>query len=972
MVKTKKKEQENPQSHSPSTIFVSNLPYSFTNSQLEETFSDVGPVRRCFMVTQKGSHTHKGFGFVQFAVAEDADRAVESKNGDLITGRKIRVKHAMHRPPNEQRSKAKANQDSIKTKENEEVVGTPAVAPEQAPKTRESGQSKVIRKTKTLPIELTDKEDCSEKQKVARTVVFGGLLNTDMAEEVLRRAKEVGTVCSITYTLPKEELELNELLLVNSKKTVDVCVLYMGYAGGLAQDGCRMDGAAVLYESVKAARASVGVLHQQKVKGGLVWARQLGGEGSKTQKWKLIVRNLPFKATVNEIRILFSSAGFVWDVFIPNNSETGLSKGFGFVKFTCKKDAENAIQKVNGQTFGKRPIAVDWAVPKKLFTAGADTVDVPKGHGSDTAFESDTSDTCSDDMEDDSADGDGTSPPFHAEDSVPEDANATDSVEVPNNKVDLEEETNIARKVLNNLMASSAKEVPPAIGVDSLLHQNDESISTESVKPRPEKYRKTESTIFEQNKEDNDLETTVFVSNLPFDVDREEVKQRFSVFGEVQSFIPVLHQITKRPRGTGFLKFSIASAADAAVSAANATSGLGIFLKGRQLTVLKALDKTSAHNKEVEKTKIVDTDQRNIYLAKEGIIVEGSSAADGVSASDMLKRQMLEKKRTTKLQSPNFHVSRTRLMIHNLPKSMTEKELKKLCVDAVLSRASKQNPVIRQIKFLDNSKKGKVPSKNYSRGVAFVEFTEHQHALVALRVLNNNPETFGPEHRPIVEFALDNVQTLKVRKFKLQAQQDNHTSAEDGLQNTTSEISDTRPNYKDKNINRKTKSKGHDISSETLVSSKGDEGEVKFPKGAANKDFSANRKLTRERKGKFISKDKIVGSSRKPNSNGEGAETNVGKSVAGANVDNGIRELRSKQNMGVDFKKRKLDDVMESKQWDKKSVKKKKTKSASGKEVVDKLDLLIEQYRSKFSQKKQNTSEGEKQGSRQLKRWFES
>lgn len=26
-----------------------------------------------------------------------------------------------------------------------------------------------------------------------------------------------------------------------------------------------------------------------------------------------------------------------------------------------------------------------------------------------------------------------------------------------------------------------------------------------------------------------------------------------------------------------------------------------------------------------------------------------------------------------------------------------------------------------------------------SRGTAFVEFTEHQHALVALRVLNNNP-----------------------------------------------------------------------------------------------------------------------------------------------------------------------------------------------------------------------------------------
>ncbi|KAF2588933.1 hypothetical protein F2Q70_00041477 [Brassica cretica] len=101
-------------------------------------------------------------------------------------------------------------------------------------------------------------------------------------------------------------------------------------------------------------------------------------DGSKAQKWKLIIRNLPFKAKPSEIKEVFSAVGFVWDVFVPKNIETGLPKGFAFVKFTCKRDAENAIQKFNGHMFSKRPIAVDWAVPKNLYNGAADAATAPE------------------------------------------------------------------------------------------------------------------------------------------------------------------------------------------------------------------------------------------------------------------------------------------------------------------------------------------------------------------------------------------------------------------------------------------------------------------------------------------------------------------------------------------------------------------------------------------------------------------
>lgn len=55
--------------------------------------------------------------------------------------------------------------------------------------------------------------------------------------------------------------------------------------------------------------------------------------------------------------------------------------------------------------------------------------------------------------------------------------------------------------------------------------------------------------------------------------------------------------------------------------------------------------------------------------------------------------------KTTKLRSPNFRVSRTRLIVYNVPKTMSEKDLKQIFMDAVTSRATKQKPSILQVEY---------------------------------------------------------------------------------------------------------------------------------------------------------------------------------------------------------------------------------------------------------------------------------
>jgi len=292
-----------------------------------------------------------------------------------------------------------------------------------------------------------------------------------------------------------------------------------------------------------------------------------------------------------------------------------------------------------------------------------------------------------------------------------------------------------------------------------------------------------------------------------------------------------------------------------------------------------------------------------------------------------------------------------------------------------------------QIKFLKNEKNGKVAQERYSRGVAFVEFSEHQHALVALRVLNNNPgeyhfssslriiyyfvlyfclihsllsltpETFGPEHRPIVEFALDNVQTLKLRNAKLQFQQQAPQDDNNGMKN------DKPGNKEDHKQDRKRKSREHgEPGKETVVNTNGESG-----------DTLANEKSKRQKgnkKNKRALKENPEALSMKPKNNQNG-QKNGGASAEDQNTAPNRRKSGNKDD-DTGFRKRKMQN--QEQEAGQKMVSKKrpkKNKGSVGKDVVDKLDMLIEQYRSKFSHKSSQEN-GEKKPSKQVRKWFQS
>jgi cold-inducible RNA-binding protein len=78
---------------------------------------------------------------------------------------------------------------------------------------------------------------------------------------------------------------------------------------------------------------------------------------------KIYVGNLPFTASEADIRTLFSQHGTVESVSLPTDRETGRPRGFGFVEMS-QADASRAIQSLNGQDMGGRPLRVNEAQDK--------------------------------------------------------------------------------------------------------------------------------------------------------------------------------------------------------------------------------------------------------------------------------------------------------------------------------------------------------------------------------------------------------------------------------------------------------------------------------------------------------------------------------------------------------------------------------------------------------------------------------
>lgn len=709
--KPPQRKKKNAGPHVQTTLFISSLPFTATSTDLTTLFSDIGPLRRAFVVTEKETGKSKGVGYVTFAIHEDAKRAFEQMQGHSLDGkRKMRIEWATGR-------------FGMGAGESEQVTDSTNQASSSAPPTTKERAS-----------------NGSERDADAvRTIIMTGLATCKPAADnksIYKRARKIGDVenviypapssivasevsndvAHVVYRTPNHAMTAVTKLHAHTFKGAQVSVVLKKRADGAA----RLD--AHMRPETKAKRDAMRKKveeEQEKVRlsKGLVRDHDLKPDVNRGSR--LIIRNLPFDVTDRDLRAIFLPFGPIYSIDVPQKVEQskvpekanednavgaddeeiaeeadktaavnededaeskmdidspstekqGRGRGFAFVWHVSRSDALNAIKGVNGTEIGhgaaekaqvkaaKGKAGRDAA--KKALEAVMQKAQAPRQVAVDWALSKKEWEQ----KKDESEAGDTDAEALDEDDEEKEEESDSEPVEIDSNDEKEEE-----------------KEKPSL--------------------PKPEEG------------------TTLFIRNIPYQATEEELRNLFRGFGPLRYAKLTMDNATKRPKGTAFVCFwqkesaekalqqahlveqeaGTSSNAAKAAKKANPFSAPSILtadpsapltsqlsLHGRVLSIVEAVERTEANSlANASQAAREKSDKRNTYLMREGVPMPGTVLATKLNEVELDRRLAnFQMRKTQMIKNPSLFISKTRLSVRQLPLFVTDKVLKRLAEHAV-------------------------------------------------------------------------------------------------------------------------------------------------------------------------------------------------------------------------------------------------------------------------------------------------
>ncbi|ROT66699.1 RNA-binding protein 28, partial [Penaeus vannamei] len=480
---------------------------------------------------------------------------------------------------------------------------------------------------------------------------------------------------------------------------------------------------------------------------------------------RIVVRNLSFKVDEDIVREHFSKFGVIDEINLLRKKD-GQLVGCGFIQFRSRSEALRAIEECNMKPLLGRTIAVDIAVPKEKFT------------GKNERTESSHRDY-GDDPGNSAA---GPNERFYYKDEQKGNSHVifgeedTDylNVKIKEERMSDDEEMTIVKERRSDNKSDSKEDIKVK-REDMLDEEGDDSgVADDETASEDEEEFKGSQVVdpMEKSKpaptkgpsKDVAEERTLFIRNVSFDATEEDVGKVLEKFGELKYVLICMDKMTDHPKGTAFAQFKEKEAADACLAAVTDPLKKEEFLVcGRYMHAMRAISRNDLDVKAKEKKEKVQKDKRNLYLAREGFIREGTQAAVGVSKTDLALRVRLTQVKKRLLKNLHMFISPNRLCVNNLPEELTDKEFKKIFIDN-----SPKGAKITEARIMKDMKTLSDDGTPASKGYGFITFTEHEHALQTLRKVNNNPDIFTVFKRPIVEFSVENRAILNAREKRME------------------------------------------------------------------------------------------------------------------------------------------------------------------------------------------------------------
>ena len=747
------------------TIFVRGLAPQVDDEKLLGKFSDVGPVKSAFVVRTGAAGASKGYGFVKFAIESDAQVAIETLNGATLNGRTIGVFPAQRK----ERVQEGADADAKPRKKGSHVSA------EVRQQRREEESAARMGRLEERIGEYSSQLLANTKRRLCVIVLwnipekFSGS-KAGVKQWLAKRDVEVKRLKNVVMNIDRQD---PMLAAINAKPAIAIEFETSGFAKAV-------------YHRLKMVKAIV------RRHAAVTFKK------ASRQRCRLIVRNLSWGVRENDLTKAFSEYGPIEEVKVPTVlGDESRIRGFGFVQFMFHADATRAVQRANGRKIKGREVAVDWTQAPKEGKDGERGLgeDVLEDAESDSGVESDSSDD-----NDDSG------------------SSSSSSDEDGGSESESESEVDSARKGDDGEDSREAKPKAEeyAVFVQNLPFDADKKAIYDIF----HRYGACKMVKIVQHKTTNQSRGCAFVHYYRPEGVTAALAAGKGKLVDKEDMDTLSMSKTKRQAKNKKREREIGEAISEA-----ALNG-GILLGERTLKVLPAVKKEDLDSMAKDKKKSKKADKRHMYLGREGVIKKDDEAAQRIPKGDRMKRENAEAEKKLKLKNPNFFISPLRLSVRNIStklcsipdellprnyvKSAEEKEkgvyrvidgklLKTIAINA--ARDGMTHKVVRRnegdqslMSTKDTIWEGKrvkiteakvvcdeinvdADGKPQSKGYGFVEFTEHAHALAALRMMNNNPQYFkftpGPcgdqtpmsgRQRLIVEFSVEDARKVLKRR----------------------------------------------------------------------------------------------------------------------------------------------------------------------------------------------------------------